>query len=61
MEEQELQEMIEHSMNALDRSLNQTVQIERAQIKSDDVEELQGYMAAVTEIKLKALQELTEE
>lgn len=61
MEERELQEMIEHSMNALDRSLNQTVQIERAQIKSDDVEELQGYMAAVTEIKLKALQELTEE
>ena len=60
MEEQELQEMIEHSMNALDRSLNQTVQIERAQIKPSDVKSIKGYMAAVTEIKLKALQELTE-
>ncbi len=52
--------MIEHSMNALDRSLNQTVQIERAQIKPSDVKSIKGYMAAVTEIKLKALQELTE-
>ena len=61
MEERELQEIMEHQKEHLDRFLNQTLQIERAQIKSDDVEELQGYMAAVTEIKLKALQELTEE
>ena len=61
MEERELQEMMEHSMNALDRSLNQTVQIERAQIKPSDVKSIKGYLSAVTEIKLKALQELTEE
>ena len=61
MEERELQEIMEHQKEHLDRFLNQTLQIERAQIKSDDVEELQGYMAAVNEIKLKALQELTEE
>ena len=45
----------------LDDFLMETLTIEREQAKSTDFDQLRGYLDKVTEIKLQAIQELTEE
>ena len=45
----------------LDDYLNRTVAIERAQMTTTDLEELEGFLDRVTELKLEALEELTHE
>ena len=52
-----LSELKEH----LDTYLEATIRIERAQLETDDVSALKGYLDEVTRIKLEALEELTHE
>ena len=61
LKEKELQVTLDHQKEHLDRFLERTLKIERAQMETDDVDQLRGYLEDVTEIKLQALQELTEE
>ncbi len=61
LKEKEMQTMIDQQKEHLDGFLAQTLRIERAQMDCEDVDELSGFLAQVTQIKLQALQELTEE
>lgn len=61
LKEQEDQVVVDRQKEHLDGFLMKTLDIERAQMRSDDVDQLQGYLDSVTQIKLQALQELTEE
>ena len=45
----------------LDSFLEKTLEIERAQMDTVNVDELQGFLDQVTEIKLEALTQLTHE
>jgi len=45
----------------LDSLLNETIRIEKAQMESKDPDELKEYLDEVTRIKLRALEELTDE
>ena len=56
-EERALQELKER----LDRLLDETIRIERAQMNTESSTELKDYLDAVTTIKLKALEELSHE
>jgi hypothetical protein len=61
LREREANEAIRRHKDRLDRFLNQTLQIEQAQTKTDDARQLREYLDQVTQIKLRALRELTEE
>lgn len=61
LKDRETNEALRRQKDRLDRFLNQTLQIEHAQTKTDDVAKLREFLDQVTEIKLRALQELTEE
>jgi hypothetical protein len=61
LREREANEAIRRQKDRLDRFLNQTLQIEQAQKKTDDARQLREYLDQVTQIKLRALRELTEE
>ncbi len=55
----ELELAIQTDKDRLDAFLSQTMQIEREQMTCTDSQELRKYLARVTEIKLRALEELT--
>ncbi len=61
LKEKEQQVIIDRQKEHLDYLLTQTLEIEKSQMRSDDHEQLVGYLDSVTKIKLQALQELTEE
>ena len=61
LNEKEQQEILDRQKQHLDRFLEQTLAIERAQMATDDADQLQRYLEDVTRIKLEALRELTEE
>ncbi len=61
LKEQELQAQLDGQKDHLDEYLMETLRIEREQMRTDDIDKLQGYLDHVTQIKLEALQELTEE
>jgi TRAP transporter TAXI family solute receptor len=61
LKEKEQQVAIDRQKEHLDRLLTRTLDIEKSQMRSENYEQLQGYLDSVTEIKLQALQELTEE
>jgi TRAP transporter TAXI family solute receptor len=61
LKEKEQQVIIDRQKEHLDYLLTQTLEIEKSQMRSDDHEQLLGYLDSVTKIKLQALQELTEE
>jgi hypothetical protein len=59
--EREREEHLQAQKDHLDEFLTETLQIELAQMETSDPEELRGLLDQVTRIKLRALQELTEE
>lgn len=61
LREKRMAEIVQQQKDRLDVYLEQTLEIERAQIKTVDVAELEGFLDRVTEIKLKALDRLTHE
>lgn len=61
LRERELQEALSRQKEHLDLFMEQTLVIEAAQAKSDDIDKLYGYLNEVTELKLKVLHEFTEE
>lgn len=61
LKERELAAQISRQKDRLDSFLMETLDIEREQADTTDVEKLQGYLDGVTNIKLQALQEFTEE
>lgn len=56
-----LEKRLEAQKEYLDRFLEQTLAVERAQIHSTDLQELRSYLEQITRIKLTALQEFTDE
>lgn len=61
LRERRMEEVVKRQKERLDTFLEQTLEIERAQMETVEVEELQGFLDQVTEIKLKALDRLTHE
>lgn len=61
LKERERQAAMQRDKDHLDAFLEETVRIEKAQMESDDLAELRGYLKQVTHIKLRALKELTDE
>lgn len=61
LRDKENQEIIRRQKERLDRSLEETLRIESAQMNTTDIAKLQTYLDDVTRIKLKALHEFTEE
>ena len=61
LKENELDALLHRQKERLDRFLMDTLHIEKEQALTNDAEKLQGYLDRVTQIKLQALQELTEE
>ncbi len=61
MQEREHELAVQEQKDRLDEYLEKTLEIERAQMDSDDADELQSYLDQVTQIKLEALSELTHE
>ncbi|UCF34914.1 MAG: TAXI family TRAP transporter solute-binding subunit [Phycisphaerales bacterium] len=61
LKERERQALVKAEKEHLDAFLEETLQIEAAQMDTTDVKELQALLDDVTRIKLRALQELTHE
>ena len=61
LKEEELQESLTAQKEHLDRFLSETLRIEREQMRSEDVGQLQKYLDSVTKLKLRSLHEFTEE
>jgi len=61
LKRKEAQEAISHQKERLDVMLEETLCIEEIQMRTNDVEELRALLDEVTRIKLRALQEFTEE
>ena len=61
LKEQETAELISVQKERLDDYLEETLEIERAQLATNDVAELTKYLEQVTDLKLKTLHEFTEE
>ncbi|MBC8350805.1 MAG: TAXI family TRAP transporter solute-binding subunit [Planctomycetes bacterium] len=61
LRDKENQEAISRQKDYLDRFLEETLQIETAQMNTTDVAKLEAFLDDVTRIKLKALHEFTEE
>lgn len=61
LKERESEELISRQKEHLDHFLEKTLHIEAAQMTSDNPEELRTYLDEVTQIKLDALHEFTEE
>lgn len=61
LKEEERAEIVQTQKDRLDVYLEKTLEIERAQVKSEDIVELQAFLDRVTEIKLDALSQLTHE
>jgi len=61
LNERERQELLQLQKDHLDKFLTETLQIESAQMETTDPKELWELLDKVTRIKLRALQELTEE
>jgi len=61
LKEKELESLIHQQKDRLNRFLMETLRIEKEQTQTNEVKQLHGYLDRVTGIKLKALQELTEE
>jgi hypothetical protein len=59
--EQEKESTLRLQKDRLDELLQKTLRIERAQMKTADPGELREFLDAVTEIKLEALQDFTDE
>ena len=61
LKEKELEAVVHRQKKRLDQFLTETLQIEKNQAQATDIDQLQELVDAVTRIKLRALQELTEE
>ncbi|MBI3829971.1 MAG: TAXI family TRAP transporter solute-binding subunit [Planctomycetes bacterium] len=61
LKEKERQRQLSAQKERLDVYLTETLQIEKAQMSAEDPAQMQAYLHQVTEIKLKALEELTNE
>ena len=61
IKERERQADMQRDKDHLDDFLEETIHIEKAQMESDDPARLRRYLNQVTEIKLRALEELTHE
>lgn len=61
LQEEERAEAVREQKDRLDAFLEKTLKIERAQMDTVDVDELQVFLDQVTEIKLEALSQLTHE
>ena len=61
LKRREAQEIMSRQKEQLDRLLEKTLRIEEAQLRTTGAEELRALLDAVTRIKLRALQEFTEE
>jgi len=61
LKEKELEAVVHRQKKRLDQFLTETLQIEKDQAQATDIDQLQELVDAVTRIKLRALQELTEE
>ena len=61
LKEKEIQAQLDDQKEHLDEFLMETLRIERDQMRTNDIDQLQAYLDSVTGIKLKALQQLTEE
>ncbi len=61
VQERERQAAMQRDKDHLDDFLEETIRIEKAQMESDDPARLRRYLDQVTEIKLRALEELTHE
>ena len=61
LKEREIQEAIKRQKEYLDSFLDKTLQIEAAQMKTSDVQQLRRYLDQVISIKLEALREFEEE
>ena len=59
--EQEAEELLSQQKDRLNWFLQETLRIEKLQIGTTDVNKLEKYLDEVTQIKLEALGELTEE
>jgi hypothetical protein len=61
LKEKESQERTSRQKERLDRLLQETLWVEKAQMETDDLKKLAAHLDQVTRIKLKALHEFTEE
>ena len=61
LKEKELEELLHTQKERLDIFLMETLRIEKAQSTTDDATQLRRYIEGVTQIKLQALKELTDE
>lgn len=61
VKEREERRAIEAMKERLDRFLEETVKLEKAQMETDDPRKLREYLDGVTRIKLRAIEELTHE
>jgi hypothetical protein len=61
LKEKELEGVVSRQKERLDSFLSETLRIEREQAKTTEITELKTYLDAVTDLKLQALQELTQE
>lgn len=61
LKEKESQELVRRQKERLDRFLEETLRLEAAQMRTRDSAKLSDYLDQVTQIKLKALREFTEE
>lgn len=61
LKEKELEELVHAQKERLDVFLMETLRIEKAQSTTNDANQLRGYIESVTQIKLRALKELTDE
>lgn len=59
--EKQKNQIVHRLKERLDDFLNKTIEIERSQMQTEDIDQLKAYLDDVTEIKLKALDELTGE
>src|SRR4029078_9641940 len=61
VQEREERRLIEAMKERLDRFLEETLGLEKAQMETDDPRKLREYLDGVTRIKLRAIEELTHE
>jgi len=61
LKEQEVENLLRQQKDRLNWFLQETLRIEKLQIATTDVKKLEKYLDEVTQIKLEALEELTEE
>jgi len=61
LKEQEVDNLLRQQKDRLNWFLQETLRIEKLQIATTDVKKLEKYLDEVTQIKLEALEELTEE